>query len=81
MQSKPSILERLEGFAEYGLTYAKLRLWNKQKEQLENDGFEVSVLAPTDRKGEYFCLVDWRYPTAQVAYEMLAISYNATVAK
>lgn len=77
MQGRPSVLDRLESFASYGVTSAKLRLWDKQRNQLENDGFEVCVLAATGRKGENFCLIDWRNPTAQTAYEMLAISINA----
>ena len=78
MQEKLSIFDRLESFASQGVTSAKLRLWDKQRKQLEGDGFEVTILASTGRKGENFCLIDWKAPTAQPAYEMLAISYNPT---
>ena len=77
MQGRPSVLDRWESFASYGVTSAKLRLWDKQRNQLENDGFEVCVLAATGREGENFCVIDWRNPTAQAGYEMLAISINA----
>lgn len=76
MQGRLSILDRLEPHAMFGLTSTKLKLWNKQIERLEKDGFEVTVIAPTNRAGEYYCLIDWRNPTAQPAYEMLAISIN-----
>ena len=65
MQEKLSIFDRLESFASQGVTSAKLRLWDKQRKQLEGDGFEVTILASTGRKGENFCLIDWKAPTAQ----------------
>ena len=74
MLGRITIMDRLEIFAESGLTEAMLKLWNNQKERLERDGFDVTVLAPTDRKGEHYCKIDWKQPTAQVAYGLLAIS-------
>ena len=79
MQEVITIMDRLEIFAEFGLTEAKLKLWNNQRERLEKDGFYVAVIAPTGRKGENYCIIDWKLPTAQVAYVMLAISITSTM--
>ena len=76
MQEKFTIMDRLEIFAESGLTEATLKLWNNQKERLERDGFDVMVITPTDRKGENYCKIDWKHPTAQPPYGLLAMSIN-----
>ena len=74
MLEKITILDRLEIFAESGLTEAMLKLWNNQIERLRRDGFEVTIIAPTERKGEYYCKIDWKNPAGQTANGLLATS-------
>ena len=76
MQEKITIMDRLEIFAGAGLTEAKLKLWTNQQKRLERDGFDVTVIAPTARKGEHYCKIDWKQPTEQTAYGLLAISIS-----
>ena len=57
-----TIEERLEIFAEKGQTSAYLKLWKNQIFKLQKEGFDVDVIFPTSRRGEYYCCVYWEEP-------------------
>ena len=74
MQEKKSILEWLEMYSEAGLKTANRRLWKAQISKLESMGFEVKA-KPTNRRSEYYCIIDWRNPKKDtVAMELYEIA-------
>lgn len=74
-----TVLDRLELYADAGETSAPLKLWKNQILQLRKDGFTVEEIAPTERRAEYFCTIDWSQPNIpeSLANEMLKMSINA----
>lgn len=77
MLEKLTIIERLEMFAEAGETSATLRLWKKRIKRLVDDGFTVEIICPTIREGEFYCKIDWKHPTGEVATEMLMLTIKS----
>ena len=77
MMRKLSITERLEIFAEHGETSAPLKLWIGQITNLGAGGYTVEKIAPTERKGEFFCDVDWKSPKGEDAQQMLDYTIKA----
>ena len=77
MLEKTSIIDRLEIYANEGETSAPLKLWGAQITSLRKGGFQVEVLKPTDRYGEYNCTISWDFPTGHQASYMLALSIDS----
>ena len=74
MLERLTVERRLEIYAEAGETSAPLKLWKNTISKLQKGGCLVEVISPTDRKGEYFCNVDWKNPHGQIAYALLRIT-------
>ncbi len=75
MQERYSVVDRIEGVAYKGKFYIHLNLWKQQISKLEKEGFVVKILNPTNRPGEYSCIIYWNLPTkAGIAMEMQQLS-------
>ena len=77
MLERLTIERRLEIFAEAGETSAPLKLWKSQIYKLRKAGFDVDVVIATERRGEYFCCVDWKKPHGHWAHELLQLTIDS----
>ena len=77
MLERLTVERRLEIYAENGETSAPLKLWKSTIPKLREAGCTVDIIAPTERKGEYYCNVDWKMPHGQGAYALLRLTIAA----
>lgn len=76
MMEKITIIERLEFVAAHGETSTALRLWKSQMKKLENEGFLITVIQETERKGEYYCDISWKNPTTNKGDSQKLLQYT-----
>ena len=77
MLERLTVERRLEINAESGESSATLKLWKSTILKLRKGGLTVDIIAPTERKGEYYCNVDWKKPRGQWAYALLRLTIAA----
>lgn len=77
MLERLTVERRLEIHAENGETSAPLKLWKSTISRLRTGGFTVDIIASTERKGEFYCNVDWKKPHGQWAYALLRLTITA----
>lgn len=76
MVGKVTIMDRIEVYANSGEISAPLKLWKSQISSLKKDGFDVSVVSPTERKGEFYCNISWKNPKGGEARYMLSATIS-----
>ena len=76
MDTRLSVYDRLEQYAERGLVSHKLNLYSRQAEKLLREGLAVQRGLPVPGwKGQFECMVGWRYAIpGTVAWRLLEIS-------
>ena len=76
MDNGLTVYARLEHYAERGQISCELNLYKRQIEKLLKNGLAVQPLHPmTGYKGQYRCMIGWRYAMFNtVAWHLLEIS-------
>ncbi len=77
MLDRLTIEKRLEIFARNAKLFAPLKLWKNQVLKLQKEGCDVDVIFPTNRKGEYYCIVYWEEPHGPLAAALRAITLES----